>query len=160
YDNFLEQHTVSVQQQTFPVTEARQTSAATVLKTAPKPLQVSLITLFAGGMLGVGLGALREIRDRGFRTREQVRSVLGTECFALVPSLTEERKRRKAIAVAHPIAPRSVSFRPKTMRTIIDSPWSPYAEAVRSIKLLVDLNSKAKHSKAIGVTSCLPNEGK
>src|SRR5262249_14899902 len=63
--------------------------------------------------------------------------------------------------VAHPIAPRSVSFRPKTMRMIIESPWSPYAEAVRSIKLLVDLNSKAKHSnKAIGVTSCLPNEGK
>src|SRR5262249_28356297 len=32
--------------------------------------------------------------------------------------------------------------------------------AVRSIKLLVDLNSKAKQTKTIGVTSCLPNEGK
>jgi len=46
------------------------------------------------------------------------------------------------------------------MRTIIESPSSPYAEAVRSIKLLVDLNSKAKQTKTIGVTSCLPNEGK
>jgi len=46
------------------------------------------------------------------------------------------------------------------MRTIIESPSSPYAEAVRSIKLLVDLNSKAKHANTIGVTSCLPNEGK
>jgi len=160
YDNFLQQHTVSIQQQTYPITEARQTSTATVLKTAPKPLLVWPMTIFAGGMLAVGLGALREIRDRGFRTREQVRSVLATECLALVPSLTEGRKRRKAIAVAHPIAPRSVCFRPKTMRTIIESPWSPYAEAVRSIKLLVDLNSKAKHTKTIGVTSCLPNEGK
>jgi succinoglycan biosynthesis transport protein ExoP len=44
------------------------------------------------------------------------------------------------------------------MRTIIDSPSSPYAEAVRSIKLLVDL--KAEHTKTIGVISCLPNEGK
>ena len=160
YDNFLQQHTVSVQQQTFPITEARQTSAATVLKTAPKPLQVSLITIFAGGMLAVGLGALREIRDRGFRTREQVRSILATECLALVPSLTEGRRTRKAIAVVHPIASRSVCSRPKTMRTIIESPSSPYAEAVRSIKLLVDLNSKAKQTKTIGVTSCLPNEGK
>jgi succinoglycan biosynthesis transport protein ExoP len=160
YDNFLEQHTVSIQQQTYPITEARQTSTATVLKTAPKPLQVSLLTIFAGGMLAVGLGALREIRDRGFRTREQVRSVLATECLALVPSLTERRKGRKALAIAHSVAPRSVSSRPKTMRTIIDSPSSPYAEAVRSIKLLVDLNSKAKHTKTIGVTSCLPNEGK
>src|SRR5262249_16249309 len=92
YDNFLEQHTVSIQQQTYPITEARQTSTATVVKTAPKALLVSLITVFAGGMLAVGLGALREIRDRGFRTREQVRSVLATECLALVPSLTEGRK--------------------------------------------------------------------
>jgi succinoglycan biosynthesis transport protein ExoP len=160
YDNFLQQHTVSIQQQTYPVTEARQTSTATVLKTAPKPLLVWPLTIFAGGMLAVGLGALREIRDRGFRTREQVRSVLATECLALVPSLTEGRKKRKAIAVGHPIAPRRVSSRPKTMRTIIDSPSSPYAEAVRSIKLLIDLNSKAKHTRTIGVTSCLPNEGK
>jgi polysaccharide biosynthesis transport protein len=160
YDNFLQQHTVSIQQQTYPITEARQTSAATVLKTAPKPLQVSLITIFAGGMLAIGLGAWREIRDRGFRTREQVRSVLATECLALVPLVTDRRKRTKAIAVAHPIAPRSVCSRPKTMRTIIESPSSPYAEAVRSIKLLVDLNSKAKSTKTIGVTSCLPNEGK
>jgi len=162
YDNFLQQHTVSIQQQTYPITEARQTSAASVLKTAtaPKPLLVSLITLFAGGMLGVGLGVLREIRDRGFRTREQVQSVLATECLALVPLLTEGRKRKKAIAVAHPIAPRSVCSRPKTMRSVIESPSSPYAEAVRSIKLIVDLNSKAKPIKTIGVTSCLPNEGK
>jgi succinoglycan biosynthesis transport protein ExoP len=160
YDNFLQQHTVSIQQQTYPITEARQTSSATVLKTAPKLLQVSLITVFAGGMLAVGFGALREIRDRGFRTREQVRSVLATECLALVPSLTDRRKRRKALAVTHATAPRNVCSRPKTMRTIIESPSSPYAEAVRAIKLLVDLNSKAKHTKTIGVTSCLPNEGK
>jgi succinoglycan biosynthesis transport protein ExoP len=46
------------------------------------------------------------------------------------------------------------------MWTVLESPSSPYAEAVRSIKLIVDLNSKAKHTKTIGVTSCLPNEGK
>src|SRR5262249_33303262 len=46
------------------------------------------------------------------------------------------------------------------MRTIIDSPESPYAEAVRSIKLTVDLNSQAKGTSVIGFTSCLPSEGK
>jgi succinoglycan biosynthesis transport protein ExoP len=159
YDNFLQQHTVSIQQQTFPVTEARQTSAGSAVKTAPKLLPVWIVSIFAGGMLGVGLGTFREIRDRGFRTREQVRSVLATECLALVPLLTEGRKRTKAISVAHPIAPRSVCSRPKIMRTIIESPSSPYADAVRSIKVIVDL-SKAKHANTIGVTSCLPNEGK
>jgi succinoglycan biosynthesis transport protein ExoP len=174
YDNFLQQHTVSIQQQTFPVTEARQTSAGSAIKTAPKPLQVYIVAIFAGGMLGVGLGAFREIRDRGFRTREQVRTVLATECLALVPLLPDDRRKRflssrqslamepigKAqLAVAH----RALSCGPKSMRTIVDSPSSAYAEAVRSIKLTVDLNSQKsqdKFTKVIGLTSCLPSEGK
>ena len=117
-----------------------------------------MVTIFAGGMLGVGLGALREIRDRGFRTREQVRSVLATECLALVPLLAD-RKRVfsgwRALALPQPrqgefasslieLAQRSICSAPKIMRTIVDSPSSPYAEAIRSIKLTVDLNSQAK----------------
>jgi len=47
------------------------------------------------------------------------------------------------------------------MRTIVDSPGSEYAEAVRPIKLTVDdLNSQDKSTNAIGLTSCLPSEGK
>src|SRR5262249_48032018 len=48
YDNFLQQHTVSIQQQTFPVTEARQTSVASVLKTSPKPVLAWTVTILAG----------------------------------------------------------------------------------------------------------------
>ena len=159
YDNFLQQHTASIQQQTFPVTEARQTSAGSASKTAPKPLQIWMVTIFAGGMLGVGLGALREITDRGFRTREQVQSVLATECLALVPLLTESRKRmfssRQPVAVLHAriaaisdargMALRSICSAPKVMRTVIDTPSSPYAEAIRSIKLTVDLNKAVNY---------------
>jgi len=63
------------------------------------------------------------------------------------------------LAVAH----RALSSGPKSMRTIVDSPSSAYAEAVRSIKLTVDLNSQNsqdKFTKVIGLTSCLPSEGK
>jgi polysaccharide biosynthesis transport protein len=170
YDNFLQQHTVSIQQQTFPITEARQTSAASVLKTSPKPVLVWTVTILAGGMLAVGLGVLREIRDRGFRTRDQVRSVLETECLALVPLLPDSREKRafsgqgSRLAVRQAreaeLAPRSISFTPKMMRAVIDSPSSPYAEAIRSIKLTVDHNSRAEWSKVMGLTSCLPSEGK
>jgi succinoglycan biosynthesis transport protein ExoP len=166
YDNFLQQHTVSIQQQTFPVTEARQTSAASVLKTSPKPVLVWTVTILAGGILAVGLGVLREIWDRGFRTRDQIRSVLETECLALVPLLPDSRGRRAfsgqgrlALQQAE-LPPRSISCTPNMMRAVIDSPSSPYAEAIRSIKLTVDHNSQAKVSKVIGMTSCLPSEGK
>jgi capsular exopolysaccharide synthesis family protein len=80
-----------------------------------------------------------------------------------VPLLTDGRKTARptmAISVAHPIAARSVSFAPKIMRAMVDSPSSPYAEAIRSIKLTVDLNSPANGAKVIGFTSCLPSEGK
>jgi succinoglycan biosynthesis transport protein ExoP len=53
----------------------------------------------------------------------------------------------------------------------VDAPSSPYAEAIRSIKLTLDLDLKTENldrdskneeafSKVIGLTSCLPREGK
>jgi polysaccharide biosynthesis transport protein len=168
YDNFLQQHTESVQQQTFPISDARLISPAGVGKTAPQPLKVWIVTAFAGMMLGVGLGALREIMDRGFRTRDQVRSVLGTECVALFPLLPDHRNRmfsrRQPLALPQPAqrgAPRGICSSARIIRTIVSSPSSPYADAIRSIKLTVDLNSQQpNYTKVIGLTSCLPSEGK
>jgi succinoglycan biosynthesis transport protein ExoP len=45
------------------------------------------------------------------------------------------------------------------MQTIIDAPGCAYAEAIRSIKLTIDMNNQA-NAKIIGLTSCLPSEGK
>ena len=54
------------------------------MKTGPQPLKIWLATIFAGGVLGIGFGALRDIRDRGFRTKDQVHSLLELECLAMV----------------------------------------------------------------------------
>ena len=105
YESFLQRHTEAVQQQSFPISEARQVSPASVVKTGPQALKIWLATIFAGGMLGVGFGALREIRDRGFRTKEQVQSVLGVECLALVPSLAAPASKKMRLPRhARPIA--------------------------------------------------------
>jgi polysaccharide biosynthesis transport protein len=174
YDNFLQRHTESVQQQTFPISEARQISAASATKTGPKTALVGLVTLVAGAMIGGGLAAFREIMDRRFRTREQVKSVLATECLALVPLLADssrkgifsklqplalEPRQQEKFAIAPGAEPRSICFIPKIMRTIIDAPACAYAEAIRSIKLTLDMNNQA-NTKIIGLTSCLPSEGK
>ena len=169
YDSFLQRHTESVQQQTYPISDARAISPASVSQTSPRALRVWLVAIFAGGLLGAGLGALREIRDRGFRTREQVQSVLATECLALVPLVADRKRflsgmRSLALPPARTaefavVGTRSIQSVPKVMRTIVDSPSSDYAEAIRSIKLTVDLARQAD-SKIIGLTSCLPSEGK
>jgi succinoglycan biosynthesis transport protein ExoP len=175
YDNFLQRHTESVQQQTFPVSEARQISSASVNKTGPKTSFVAMATLLAGAVIGGGLAAFREIMDRRFRTREQVQSVLATECLALVPLLADNSKKRILSKQRRPLTleqgrqerfeingrveERSICITPKIMQTIIDAPGCEYAEAIRAIKLTIDMNNQA-NSKIIGLTSSLPSEGK
>jgi succinoglycan biosynthesis transport protein ExoP len=175
YDNFLQRHTESVQQQTFPVSEARQISSASAVKTGPKTAFVAMATLLAGAVIGGGLAAFREIMDRKFRTREQVQSVLATECLALVPLVADNSKKRIFSKPRRPLAleqrrgerfdingrvgARNICITPKIMQMIIDAPACAYAEAIRAIKLTIDMNHQA-NAKIIGLTSSLPSEGK
>ena len=117
--------------------------------------------------MGIGFGALREIRDRGFRTREQVQAVLGFECLALVPRLIPLVTNRRRLAKrALPIAigdRGGQTMRPSSeiLRNVLQSPSSPFAEAIRSIKLTLDLRSEeGLGKKVIGLTSSMPGEGK
>src|ERR1700734_2893946 len=43
---------------------------------------------------------------------------------------------------------------------IVEEPFSPLAEAIRSIKVAVDLSSAVSGGRIIGITSSVPNEGK
>jgi succinoglycan biosynthesis transport protein ExoP len=169
YESFLQRHTEAVQQQSFPISEARQVSPASVIKTGPQALKIWLATIFAGGALGVGFGAFREIRDRGFRTREQVQSVLALECLALVPLLAAPvSKKLRLPRGSLPVAfgdqsPGRQTMRPSSeiLRSVLQSPSSPFAEAIRSIKLTLDLRvEEGAGKKVIGLTSSMPGEGK
>jgi polysaccharide biosynthesis transport protein len=153
YDSFLRQHTEAVQQQSLPVSDAQEVSPASIIKADSRSSRFVIfgMIIFAGGILGVGFGVLRDLMDRGFRTREHVQFALETECVALVPRLLDGRSNK-------------VSW-----RTIVEAPSSPYAEAIRSIKLTLDLDlenldpnlkSEKTSSNVIGLTSCLPKEGK
>lgn len=175
YDNFLQRHTESVQQQTFPISEARQISSASAVKTGPKTALVGLVTIVAGAMIGGGIAAFREIMDRKFRTREQVQSVLATDCLALVPLVADnskkrifskprrplalEQRREERFDISGRVGARNICITPKIMQMIIDAPACEYAEAIRSIKLTIDMNNQA-NAKIIGLTSSLPSEGK
>jgi succinoglycan biosynthesis transport protein ExoP len=180
YDSFLQQYTESVQQQSYPISDARPLSAASLTKTGPKALQAGVMTIFAGGLLGFGIGALREILDRGFRTREQVRSVLETNCLGLVPMIANDGsigmapdwKSTKSLATLSGImskfassagrrgGPNNIGSIPRMLRAVFDAPLSPYAEAIRAVKVTLDLNGRSGKSKVLGLISCLPNEGK
>lgn len=158
YDDFLQRHTESVQQQSFPTMEARLISPASVSKSGPRTSYIWLAAVFAGGMVGAGLGALREIMSHVFRTTGQVQSALETECLAVVPRLQHNRPKKllEHQRSADLDEPRRISH-DGILRTVVHEPFSPYAEAIRSIKLTVEMN---KSAKVIGLTSSVASEGK
>ena len=121
------------------------------------------LSLFGGIGLGFGLGMLRDLMDRVFRTAKQLEEELQVPCVALVPLVKHGKTTQPwhetisgHIATNH----NAVTKDFKVYRTVIDAPLSSFAEAIRSIKLAIDLHMEARPCKVIGFTSTLPNEGK
>ena len=188
YNDFLQKYMESVQQQSFPANEAHLLSpAAGAYKSSPKRTAVWSLALLAGAIFGGAFGAFRELMDSGFRTRQQVRSTLDTDCLALVPFLKDDVPELgyddgQAVERAIPAkGSRTISFNVRAIRAIVDDPLSQYAESFRSIKLALDqanisksardpglqssrfakdLANAPKSSLVVGLTSSLPEEGK
>jgi succinoglycan biosynthesis transport protein ExoP len=165
YDNLLQRYTELAQQQSLPTTEARFISRASPprQKAYPKSRLILAGGLFAGLVLGFGVGFLREMLDSVFRTTKQVVAALATNCLAIVPlaeatpasSFLETPKQKQL----EPNGLRIISRDSSIMWTVNDFPLSRFAEAVRAVKLAVDLSVPEK-SRVIGITSAIPHEGK
>lgn len=163
YDNFLQRYMESVQQQSFPITEARVISAATtpLVKSSPKSLIVLAASLLGGFLLAFGVAMAREFTDKVFRTTGQVEEVLGANCIAILPVLG-------AAAAAPGLGGKMLGGKragkgnpqPDLLRHVVDNPLSRFSEAVRSVKVAVDLNAIVRENRVLAATSTLPNEGK
>jgi succinoglycan biosynthesis transport protein ExoP len=92
YDNFLQRYMEAIQQQSFPITEARVISAAAPPQGKSGPLALTVLGTAAaiGIVLSFGAALLREALDRVFRTAQQVESTLNTSCLAVLPVLVPQ----------------------------------------------------------------------
>jgi succinoglycan biosynthesis transport protein ExoP len=163
YQTFLQRYQEAVQQQSFPITEARVISGALKpnVPSHPKSAIILALALMAGMALGAGLGALRELRDRAFRTEEQVRDELGLEFLGMLPLVPTERSKKSWIKRSPPKEEGQVlQEAPGIMRYVLAHPLSNFAEALRSIKVAADLTLSGRKPKIVGVVSLLPDEGK
>ncbi len=97
YDNFLQRYMEFVQQQSFPITDARLISVATrpLGKSGPKTTLILGAAAFVGLAFGLAVGAWRTFADRVFRTASQVEATLQTDCIALVPSVSAQAMKAK-----------------------------------------------------------------
>lgn len=161
YQTFLQRYQEAVQQQSFPVTEARIISRATIPRTpsSPKAMQVFGLSIFLGLMAGAGIGVLREFRDRFFRTGDQVRRELDLEFLGTVPLEASKRVKLRGSAKTADIS-RSINKLDTIGNYVVDHPLSSFAESMRSAKIAVDVFSGNRSPKIIGIVSVLPGEGK
>jgi len=166
YETFLQRYMGSVQQESFPISEARVISPAAppVNKSKPKTGMIVALGLFGGIALGAALGFLRDIMDRVFRTSAQVESTLNLSCLSMVPLLKDTKQRKPpplaAVQGDRELAQRTLSRSSGMYWAATAMPLSRFAESIRSIKLAIDLNPTKTSNKIVGITSALPNEGK
>lgn len=183
FDNFLHRYMEAIQQQSFPITDARIISPAVAPTKKSKPVTslVLAIALSLGLMAGVGIAALREAVDGVFRTARQAEQELGARCLSVIPlasaSASPVIPRASAAMVTDPsdlaaLPPPQGALEPVKMeeqrytfsdslkRRAVDDPISVFTEAFRAIKVSAWLQSNVRVNKVIGITSTLPSEGK
>lgn len=147
YDNFLQRYMEAVQQQSFPITEARVISPASrpLGKSHPKGILTLAIACLGGIVLGFGIGLLRDLSDLVFRSGEQAESLLQTECIALVPLATPGAKSGDETK-SDQSSVKAADDQNHTW-TVTRSLISRSSEAVRSLGLVSDLNGTIKSTR-------------
>jgi polysaccharide biosynthesis transport protein len=174
----------AMQQQSFPITDARVISEAAPPSRKSKPVRSLVLTIAAamGIIASLGMAALREAIDGAFRTGRQAEQALRVKCLAVIPRLAT--KAAPALAPEHPVARRTHPYaaawrKPKEQadqhltseatcfafadplkRRAVEDHFSVFTEAFRTIKVTAERQAAMRDNKVIGITSTLPNEGK
>jgi succinoglycan biosynthesis transport protein ExoP len=165
HDNFLQRYLDAVQQQSFPVSEARLITPATppTIKSHPKTFTVLSLSAAGGIMIAFAAAVLREASTGVFRTSTQVRDVLHVNCLATLPILKREPPRAAADAQANSSVPargRRIRRSDNLLHYAVDAPFSQFTEVLRSLKVVADLKGVGQLNRIIGITSTLQAEGK
>lgn len=146
FDTFLKTYKRADEREKLEEAEARVISYATVPRSASypnKPLFLSL-AVAASFFLGIALALLLEKLDNAYKTSLQLENETGYPCFGIVPIATKMDQKKP------------------TADYILSKPASNVAEAVRTLRMVINLRSKdqEKKSKVVTITSSLPGEGK
>jgi succinoglycan biosynthesis transport protein ExoP len=176
-ENFLQKYTEAVQQQSFPISDARLITSAEPpsTKSFPKTSLLILLGILAGASCGIGHCLIVRSLDRTIRSPRGLEESFGIDCLSLIPTMpamTSQADQAKPVEENISLAdasvdpsnaksnPRYIETSHRAMRWSVAEPLSRFAESVRSIKTSIDLAAITRSVKFIGVLSSLPNEGK
>ncbi|WP_439399877.1 P-loop NTPase [Bradyrhizobium sp. PMVTL-01] len=180
YDSFrhVARQTEAVRQQSAPMFEASLVTRASppLRASSPRAGIVLGMSMIGGTLLGIGLGMLRDLLDRGIQTSGQVWKELQIACIAVIPRVRSSDAKRAVLFAnstdrqnstdRHERAlsnsnSRSVERRESPIWPVMDAPQSRFSESLLEIKLAIDsMYRNGKRSQIIGITSTFPHEGK
>lgn len=171
YSTFLQKAQEMQQQQSFPVTDARVISDASIplLPSSPKKLLILALFLILGGGVGLGIALFREWRDRGLRTATQVRDELGLEFIANVPVIDLSLSSAPSLRPRPAGEPRAADGAPirrqtvnsdRILQRVVDDPFSQFAESIRALRFKMGTELPKRKGIVVGMVSMFPDEGK
>jgi succinoglycan biosynthesis transport protein ExoP len=162
YESFLDRYKTALQQQSFPITDARVLTEASPArkKSSPKTVITFALSGIAGLTLGLMLALGRELADRTFRTPSQVERILGHPCLGVLPKLARTRRPVRSSRSKEVSAGRVLARDLGVFQHVVKAPLSRFAEALRSVKLAIDFAPAEGGMRVIGVVSSMPGEGK
>src|SRR6266849_1404697 len=138
-------------------------SKARVLENPTSPntllnLAIGILTALFGGVV---LAFVSEGLDRTIRTPEEVKRFTGQSPMSIVPLLHSVEPRRLGWLKPIPFFPvKALPAQNRDMVFTLASPWSPQAEAVRSLKSSILMAKTKQPSLVILVVSSTAGEGK
>ncbi|HEY7243972.1 MAG TPA: Wzz/FepE/Etk N-terminal domain-containing protein [Xanthobacteraceae bacterium] len=165
YDAFqnLNRYSKGAQQQSPPVTEARALSQALAPSQPswPKANLFIFLSLMAGCGVGTAIAFAKEHLDRSIRMPHPLEHTLGTRCLGSLPILNRREKLsewRKNVKPA-----RRFRFRrrhPAAALLNIAKPIARAGEALMSLGFNPDAGEPVACSRAVGIVSAHPGEGR
>uniref|UniRef100_UPI0011BF7426 CpsD/CapB family tyrosine-protein kinase n=1 Tax=Shimia ponticola TaxID=2582893 RepID=UPI0011BF7426 len=143
YETFLRRLQETTAQRGLQQADSRVLSPAVVPRspTAPRKSSILTMSMILGLLIGAGLILLRELRQSGFRTAEDLENFAGYSVLGQIPSIPS-RKRKKVLSY------------------LLEKPTSNAAEAYRNLRTSLMLSNVDEPPRVILSTSCVPGEGK
>lgn len=162
YQSFSDRYATAIQQQSFPITEARVLTEASEPreKSAPKTGLILILAAFGGTMLGFGLAILMDMTDSAFRTPADVEAKLQISCLGVLPKLSDRMTHNLTDSSSTAREPGTLPADLGILSYVATAPLSRFAETLRAVKVAADLASLDGKMKVIGVVSSIPDEGK
>jgi capsular exopolysaccharide synthesis family protein len=117
-------------------------AVASKLPSFPKVPQFLVVGTVLGGMVGFGMAWLRDLMDHRLKSVEDIAATLQLPVLGAIPLLHDSRERAQG------------------GRTVLTSPRSAHAEAIRTLRTAIHFGLAGNEAKVVVVTSPSAGDGK